>query len=236
MSELLRLRRSEGYRACGDAVGEEIFHRFGETLVAEALKEADGVSAHFFRITKPCAAVFDANAVHLFRGVVVADPLHLVAQMSQQVRQIRAFCDLHLGVCKTMFFIWGHTAHLLHWFLELCPHLPHTAFHFGEGQGRHPAPKAATQGDHGRTAGGYAAMTVEGWRKRKKGRLRFVQRPLDETDDEVALGYLLSEASSLPCHMVLDALEEFLRDLECQCSVAVHIILSFFLDVVVVGR
>lgn len=72
--------------SCPAMVGEEIFHRFGKTLVAEALEEADGVSTHFFRITKPCAAVFDANAVHLFRGVVVANPLYLIAQVGQQVR------------------------------------------------------------------------------------------------------------------------------------------------------
>ena len=41
-----------------------------------------------------------------------------------------------------------------------------------------------------------------------------LQLPLDEADDEVLLTELPSGALSLPVQMVLDAVEQFLRDLE----------------------
>ena len=57
---------------------------------------------------EPEMAVLDAEAVHLPGGVVAADPLHLIAQMGQQIRQVSVFDDLHFLFCESVLFVFCH--------------------------------------------------------------------------------------------------------------------------------
>ena len=51
----------------------------------------------------------------------------------------------------------------------------------------------------------------------------FRQRPLDQAQDEVPLGELYAGPSRFSGQVGLDALEEFLGDLECHRSAACHV-------------
>ena len=154
LSRFICNRQRHGGGISGPAViGQKILHRFRKTLVVEMLKETDGIPAHILRIAKPGAAVLDAKTVHLPGGVVAADPLYLVAQMGQQVRQIGVFCDLHFSVRKTVFCVVSHAfISFVCKFYSSPTYRRHGLFRAGWAQGCHPARKAATRGEHGATA------------------------------------------------------------------------------------
>ena len=82
-------------------VGKQIIHRLTETLTAELLDESDGVPVLSGGIAVPLGGVLDAQAVHLRRCVVAADPLHGVAQRRQQARQVRVPDEVHLCIRVT---------------------------------------------------------------------------------------------------------------------------------------
>ena len=75
-------------------VGQQVIHRLRETHPAERLEEGDGVAALPGGVAFPSGGVPDADAVHLRRGVVAADPLQGVAQRGQQAQQIRVLGDV----------------------------------------------------------------------------------------------------------------------------------------------
>ena len=79
---------------------QQVVHRLPEALPLKFLEEGDGVAARSVGIPLPGAAVFDHKAVHLPGRVVPPDPLHLIAQVLQQVRQVGIFGGLHLLVCE----------------------------------------------------------------------------------------------------------------------------------------
>ena len=79
-------------------IGQQVIHRLRETHPAELLEEGDGVSALVRGVTLPSGRVPDADAVHLRRGVVAADPLQRVAQRGQQAQQICVLGEIQLGV------------------------------------------------------------------------------------------------------------------------------------------
>ena len=93
--------------------GQQIFHRLRKTLVAEPLEKADGISADALRVAEPGAPVLDPDAVHLLGGVVVADPLYLIAQGYQQIRKVCVPNSGHLGICKADPFLGMDHGHLL---------------------------------------------------------------------------------------------------------------------------
>lgn len=80
---------------------QQILHRLRETLSVEMLEEGNGVPTNLLGIAVPGAAVFDAQAIHLFGGVIAPDPYHLVAKGCQQVRQVCATGDLHFMFGET---------------------------------------------------------------------------------------------------------------------------------------
>ena len=83
-------------------VGQQAFHCLLETFIAEPLEECNGIPSGLVRVAKPCAAIPDAEAVHLLGGMIPADPSDLISQVLQQVRQIRLSGDLHFRARKTM--------------------------------------------------------------------------------------------------------------------------------------
>ena len=91
--------------------------RLPEVLAAELLQKRDGVPALAVGVTLPGAAVLDAEAVHLPGGVVpAAQAADGVAQVFQQIRQIRPLDGLHLLVCETEIrgiVLFRDVAHLL---------------------------------------------------------------------------------------------------------------------------
>ena len=93
--------------------GEQILDSFRKCLVAELLHESDGVAARVLRVAEPCATVLDPQAVHFCCGVVPANAFDLIAQMGQQLRQIRFPGDLYFCVCKASFDFTCHSDDLL---------------------------------------------------------------------------------------------------------------------------
>ena len=78
---------------------QQVVDGLPEILAAELLQESDGVPTLAVGVALPGAAVLDADAVHLPGGVVTAAyPPDAVAQVFQQVRQIRVLSGLHLLV------------------------------------------------------------------------------------------------------------------------------------------
>ena len=93
--------------------GEQVFNSFRECLAAELLHESDGVAACVLRVAEPCATVLDPQAVHFCCGVVPANAFDLIAQMGQQLQQIRFPDNLHFCVCKASFDFACHGDFLL---------------------------------------------------------------------------------------------------------------------------
>ena len=81
---------------------QQVVHCLREALATELLEEGDGVPTLAGGVAPPASAILDADAVHLLGGVVAAQPPHLVAQVGQQVRQVRLLGDGHL--------LWGKAA------------------------------------------------------------------------------------------------------------------------------
>ncbi len=61
-------------------VGQQALHRLLETLAAEPLEECNGIPSGLVRVAKPCAAIPDAEAVHLLGGMIVSDPMDMIAE------------------------------------------------------------------------------------------------------------------------------------------------------------
>ena len=71
------------------AVVQQKLHRLHKTLAAELLYKRDGVTTLSRGVPCPDTAVLDPQAVHLPCGVVAADTLDAVAEVFEQIRQIR---------------------------------------------------------------------------------------------------------------------------------------------------
>ena len=116
---LLHLVPLDGWHCFGGGIsgpaieGEQILDSFRKCLVAELLHESDGVAARVLRVAEPCATVLDPQAVHFCCGVVPANAFDLIAQMGQQLQQIRFPDNLHFCVCKASFDFACHGDFLL---------------------------------------------------------------------------------------------------------------------------
>ena len=77
-------------------VDKKVIHHFQEAHAAELLEERDGVAALPGGVAPPGKAFLDADAVHLRRSVIVANPLQRVAQRGQQVRQVCVLGNVQL--------------------------------------------------------------------------------------------------------------------------------------------
>jgi len=64
-------------------VGQQVLHCLLETLAAEPLEECNGIPSGLVRVAKPCAAIPDAEAVHLLGGMIVSDPMDMIAERLQ---------------------------------------------------------------------------------------------------------------------------------------------------------
>ena len=93
--------------------GQQVLHSLWKALAAELLQKGNGIPAGILRVPKPLAAVLDPQAVHFRCGMVSADPPHLIAQMGQQLRQIRFLGDLHFCVCEAISDLACHDVSLL---------------------------------------------------------------------------------------------------------------------------
>lgn len=75
---------------------------FRRIWTSSIVQECDGVSALAVGVPFPGLAVFDADAIHLFGGVVTAaHPPDSVAQVLQQIRQVGGLGDLRLRIRET---------------------------------------------------------------------------------------------------------------------------------------
>ena len=93
--------------------GQKVLHRFRKGFSAKLLEEGNGIPAGILGIPEPGTPVLDPQAVHFRCGVVSADPPHLIAQMGQQLRQIRFLGDLHFCVCEAISDLACHNVCLL---------------------------------------------------------------------------------------------------------------------------
>ena len=61
-------------------VGQQALHRLLEALVAESLEECNSIPSGLVRVAKPRTAIPDAEAVHLLGGMIVSDPMDMIAE------------------------------------------------------------------------------------------------------------------------------------------------------------
>ena len=82
--------------------GQKVFHRFRKGFFAKLLEEGDGIPAGILGIPEPGTPVLDPQAVHL-RGSMEAFHAHdLIAEVGEQLRQVRFSGDLHFCVCEAV--------------------------------------------------------------------------------------------------------------------------------------
>lgn len=81
--------------------GQQVLHGFWKGFAVKLLQEGDGVSADIPGVP---AHVRRSLIRRLSISTVVwsADPQYLIAQMTQQLRQICSSGNLHFSVCKAI--------------------------------------------------------------------------------------------------------------------------------------
>ena len=91
-------RRGSGEIHGVAAVFQQVADGLGEGQPVEVAEEVDCVATDELRVAPPCAAVLDPQAVHLPGGVVAADAPDLIAQGSQQLRQVGVLGGVYLRI------------------------------------------------------------------------------------------------------------------------------------------
>ena len=93
--------------------GQKVLHRFRKGFSAKLLEEGNGIPAGILGIPEPGTPVFNPQAVH-FRGSIEAShALDLIAEVGEQLRQVRFSGDLHFCVCEAISDLACHNVCLL---------------------------------------------------------------------------------------------------------------------------
>ena len=206
-------------------IGQQVLHRLREALVLEPLEKGNGVPADSLRVAEPGAAVLDVETVYLLGGMVAADPLDLVSQGGQQIRQVRFLGDGDLRTRNAMSCVCLQKSSPLFHKTQNSP-----AGHpivLGYPAGLFPSfillfcgvalhgPHAGRRGFQGFLLGQGVLLGVPGLTGGGRGicfevPFCFVQSRLDQAEDEFLLGEFLSGAARLPLQVGFDTLEKFL--------------------------
>ena len=93
--------------------GQKVLHRFRKGFSAKLLEEGNGIPAGILGIPEPGTPILDPQAVHLRGSMEASHALHLIAEVGEQLRQVRFSGDLHFCVCEAISDLACHNVCLL---------------------------------------------------------------------------------------------------------------------------
>ena len=93
--------------------GQQVLHRFRKGFSAKLLEKGDGILAGILGIPKPGTPVLNPQAVHLRGSMEASHALDLIAEVGEQLRQIRFSGNLHFCVCEAISDLACHDVYLL---------------------------------------------------------------------------------------------------------------------------
>ena len=93
--------------------GQQVLHRFRKGFSAKLLEKGDGIPAGILGIPEPGTPVLNPQAVHLRGSMEASHALDLIAEVGEQLRQIRFSGNLHFCVCEAISDLACHDVYLL---------------------------------------------------------------------------------------------------------------------------